>query len=103
MKFDTHLYLSRIEEAIIEYKRMSCPEIDCEDMLISKEIVRSDSLHIIEYWCRNEDCAFHAKRKIHINPKAAEVNKTRPSFDNSLVKLLPGMLIGGLKNIFKKI
>lgn len=93
-KQHTHSYLRQIDQAIIEYGRMSCPESECSDILTSKEYKNANAQPIIEYRCRNKNCSFHTKRKIFLKtePKVQVKKASRQSFQDLVFGLVPGFL-----------
>ena len=54
-------FRNRLEEAVLEYQRLTCPNVDCDDIIISKEKIIADKDSLIEYWCRNPECQYHQK------------------------------------------
>ena len=107
MRARSKTFLRNLDEAVIEHRRITCPSVDCRDIIVSKEIVQSDKHSILEYQCVNPDCSYHAKRKILLThtpaPEAPIVNNT-PSQKNSWTVSLFGFLtinIGLIAATFK--
>lgn len=76
MRARSESFIKNLEEAVIENRKLACPEVDCEDIIVSREFVRSNSSSDIEYWCRNSCCSFHQKRTISLSNANAESDES---------------------------
>lgn len=55
-------FRKRLEEAIAVNKKIACPNRDCDNMIVSKEVILSSNQSKVEYQCRNPHCNYHAPR-----------------------------------------
>jgi len=67
MKVHSESFLKNLEEAVLEHRKLACPNVDCNDMIVSRELVNEDSTSEIHYWCRSHSCTYHHKRSISSN------------------------------------
>jgi len=74
----TDSFIQNIEKAIKENEVMACPNIECDKKLISKKKMNSDGKSFLEYYCINESCHFHNKRKFEIENEIEKISS--PSF-----------------------
>ncbi|MEM9916521.1 MAG: hypothetical protein AAF990_00415 [Bacteroidota bacterium] len=95
----TATFQKNLEEAIVEYKKMACPNPECDDVIVSREKVISSQRSVVEYWCRNPKCAYHAKRKVyrrstHTQPGPAPSQNESNRLENSAYKDFTNMAVG---------
>ena len=64
MKVHSESFLKNLEEAVLEHRKLACPNVDCNDMIVSRELLQKDNTSEIHYWCRNNTCSYHKKRSI---------------------------------------
>ncbi|MEO1515173.1 MAG: hypothetical protein AAFV95_09165 [Bacteroidota bacterium] len=60
----TATFQRNLDDAVMEYKKMACPNPDCNDLIESKEKIYSSGKSVLEYACRNPSCEYHKKRRI---------------------------------------
>ncbi len=71
---ENNISKQKLEEAVLEYRRLTCPNIECDDMIISRERVTSSHSSQVEYWCRSKSCCYHQKSVIHLLRPANKSN-----------------------------
>ena len=115
MKVHSESFLKNLEEAVLEHRKLACPNVDCNDMIISRELVNEDNTSEIHYWCRNHSCSYHDKRSVSLpttSDKAAKVNGKRlvSAYDKvekrsfsifAYLMMIPVALIGIIKDILE--
>ncbi|MEM1318896.1 MAG: hypothetical protein AAGG75_01505 [Bacteroidota bacterium] len=113
MRARSKTFLRNLDEAVIEHRRITCPNVDCHDIIVSKETVQSEKHSILEYQCVNPKCSYHAKRKILLThaeqpPKielANEVSQRKSSWTANLLGLVTvniGPIAATLKALFER-
>ena len=73
-------FKENLEAAIIDNRRIACPNPECNDMIVSKETITSKTRSKLNYWCRNNNCTYHeVQTKIVQYPRAVTDNLNAPS------------------------
>ncbi len=89
-------FLRNLDEAVLEHRRITCPNVDCEDVIVSKEVIQSPNHSTLEYNCPNTECCYHSKRKILISrPK-----QVSDEFDNANSIASQGNKKGWVSSLF---
>lgn len=89
--------IQNIEEAIIEYGTIACPNSKCNDKLISQKKWEQEQGKVIVYYCQNSNCIHHTPIQIYIENASNQVEIT--TNETTIEKTTNNKLSN--KNIFK--
>ena len=74
-------FIKHIEDAIIEHEIIACPNLECNNKLVSKKKMSSEGSSYLEYHCLNPSCSYHPPKQIYV--------KSETMSESSKVKKLP--------------
>ena len=92
----TSTFLKNIEEAILEHEVIACPNIECNNKLVSKKKMSSDGVSFLEYQCQNESCPYHQKRKIKLELEVETPQNFLQKLSQSNLFLYVGIFLIGV-------
>ena len=52
-------FRKNLEAAILEFGTLACPNLDCYDLIESRQVVNKKNYLRVVYWCRNPKCKYH--------------------------------------------